>query len=209
MPPEARFSRPNLIGADVRQLNQTIRIVSLLLALGVAGSAQADDITMKLGYTKSPQLFALFNTILPIFKKPSNITVEPVAVDPGQELALGDGSAFDAMLFDNQEAADQIVANRHGVNRLDAIYEDSVIVGPASDPAGIRGLKDAAKAFAQIAAKKAAFASRGDNSSTNQLELKLWKSAGVDPAKEKAWYSKVGRAWSPPSRRPRPRTPTR
>jgi tungstate transport system substrate-binding protein len=101
------------------------------------------------------------------------------------------------MLFDDRAAAEKIVATEHGVNRLDAVYDDFVIVGPASDPAGIRGFTDAGKALAQIAAKGAAFASRGDGSSANQLELKLWKSAGVEPEKGLAWYNKAGQGMEP------------
>jgi tungstate transport system substrate-binding protein len=192
-----RSSRPDLIGVAVRQINQMIRIVPVLFSLAIASSAHADEISMTLGVTKSARLSGLLDHILPIFKKASNITVEPVAVDPGQEVAVGDQAVLDAMLFDNQAAADQIVGDKHGVNRLDAIYDDFVIVGPASDPAGIRGLKDAAKALAQIAAKGAPFASRGDDSSTNQRELWLWKSAAVEPGKGTAWYSKVGLGMEP------------
>ena len=101
------------------------------------------------------------------------------------------------MLFDDRAAAEKIVATEHGVNRLDAVYDDFVIVGPASDPAAIRGFTDAGKALAQIAAKGAAFASRGDGSSANQLELKLWKSAGVEPEKGLAWYNKAGQGMEP------------
>jgi tungstate transport system substrate-binding protein len=181
----------------VRQINQMIRIVSVLFSLAVVGGAHADEISMTLGVTKSAQLSGLLDHILPIFKAASNIKVEPVAVDPGQEVAVGDQAAVDAMLLDDKAAADKIVADKHGVNRLDAIYDDFVIVGPASDPAGIRGLKDAAKAFAQIAAKGAPFVSRGDDSNTNQLELRLWKSAAVEPGEGTAWYSKVGQGLEP------------
>lgn len=152
---------------------------------------------MTLGVTKSAQLSGLLDYILPIFKAASNVTVEVVAVDPGQEVAVAERGDVDAMLFDDRAAAEKIVADNHGVNRLDAIYDDFVIVGPTSDPAGIRGLKDAGKAFAQIAAKGALFASRSDDSSTNRLELQLWKSADVEPGKGTAWYSKVGQGVEP------------
>lgn len=181
----------------MRQIKQMTGVVFLLFSLVFATSAYADDIVMTLGVTKSTQLSALLDHILPIFKAASNIKVEVVAVNPGEEVAQGERTEFDAMLFDDRAAADKIVAENHGVNRLDAIYDDFVIVGPGSDPAGIRGFTDAGKAFAQIAAKGASFASRGDGSSTNRLELQLWKSASVEPGKGTAWYSKTAQGMEP------------
>ena len=181
----------------MRQINQMIRVASLLFSLVVVSGAHAEDPFMTLGVTKSAQLSGLLDYILPIFKAASNVKVEVVAVDPGQEVAVAERTEVDAMLFDDRAAAEKIVADNHGVNRLDAIYDDFVIVGPSSDPAGIRGLNDAGKAFAQIAAKGALFASRSDDSSINRLELRLWKSADVEPGKGTAWYSKVGQGMEP------------
>src|ERR1700753_3175061 len=165
---------------------QIARVVPLICALLVAAGAYAEDVVMTLGVSKSAELKGLLDYILPIFKAASNVKVEIVAVDPGQELALAERAEVDAMLFDDRAAAGQIVAAQHGVNRLDAIYDDFVIVGPASDPAGIRGSTDAAKALAQIAAKAAPFASRGDDSRVNRLGLQRWKAAGVEPGSSTA-----------------------
>jgi ABC-type tungstate transport system permease subunit len=96
-----------------------------------------------------------------------------------------------ALLLDDRPAEDKIIADGYGVVRFDAMYDDFVIVGPSSDPAGIRGFNDAGKAFAQIAATGALFASRGDDSGTNRLELRIWKSAGAEPDKQAAWYRDV------------------
>ena len=84
------------------------------------------------------------------------------------------------------------MAGGYGIDRRDVMYNDFVIVGPRFDPAGIRGLKDAARAFAQIAAKGVLFASRGDSGGTYRMELRLWKLAGVEPAGQ-AWYRDVDR----------------
>jgi tungstate transport system substrate-binding protein len=192
-----RSSRPDLIGAAVRQLNQMIRIVSLLFSLVFASGGHADDLSMRLGVTKSTQLSGLLDYILPIFQTASNLKVHVVLIDPGQEAAMAERGELDAMLLDDRPAADTIIAGGHGINRLDAMYDDFVIVGPSSDPAGIRGLSDAGKAFAQIAAKGALFASRSDDSSTNRMELRLWKSADVEPGKGTAWYSSVGQGMEP------------
>jgi tungstate transport system substrate-binding protein len=181
----------------VRQIIQMTRVVAMLFPLVLATSAHADDIVMTLGVSKSTQLSGLLDYILPIFKTASNVKVEVVAVEPGQELALAARAEVDAMLLDDRAAAEKIVAGQHGVNRLDAVYDDFVIVGPSSDPAGIRGFTDAGKAFAQIAAKGAPFASRGDGSTANRLELQLWKSAGVEPGGGVAWYSKSGQGMEP------------
>jgi tungstate transport system substrate-binding protein len=190
------MSRPDLIGAAVRKINHVVRIACLVLLLAAARGAYADDISMTLGVTKSSQLAGLLDHILPIFKAASNIKVEVVAVEPGDEIARADRTEFDAMLFDNKEAAEKIVADNHGTNRLDAVYDDFIIVGPASDPAGVRGLSDAGKALAQIAAKGTPFVGRVDDSSVGRLELQLWKSAGVEPEKT-GWYSKSGQAMEP------------
>ena len=181
----------------MRNMNRTIRIASLLLSVVFASNAYADDIVMTLGVSKSTQLSGLLDHILPVFKAASNIKVEVVAIKPGEEVAVADRTEVDAFLIDDRAAAEKIVADNHGVNRLDAIYDDFVIVGPKSDPAGIRGLTAASKAFAQIAAKGAPFVSRGDDSSTNQLELQLWKSAEFEPGTGTTWYSKAGKDMEP------------
>jgi tungstate transport system substrate-binding protein len=90
---------------------------------------------------------------------------------------------------------DKFVADGHGIDRRDVMYNDFVIVGPKSDPAGIRGLTDAHDAFRRIAAKAAPFASRGDDSGTNRMELRFWKSLGVAPAG--AWYRELGQGMGP------------
>jgi tungstate transport system substrate-binding protein len=176
----------------VQQINRVIRIVSLLFSLVVMSSAHADDLSMTLAVTKSTQLSGLLNYILPIFQTAANLKVQVILVDPGQEVAVAERGDVDAMLFDDRPAEDKIVAKGYGINRLDAMYDDYVIVGPSSDPAGIHGFNDTRKAFAQIAAKRALFASRGDDSSTNRLELRLWKSADVKLGKKATWYRGVG-----------------
>src|SRR5690606_5449339 len=85
---------------------------------------------------------------------------------------------------------DKFVAEGHGVNRRSVMYNDFVIVGPKQDPAGVRGLKDAAAAFARIMEKEAVFVSRGDDSGTHKKELELWQSVGVKPGG--AWYREAG-----------------
>ena len=92
---------------------------------------------------------------------------------------------------------DKFVADGNGIDRRGVMYNDFVIVGPKSDPAGIRGLMSAREAFARIAAAMAAFASRGDDSGTNRMELRLWRSAKLAPDKSSAWYRDLGQGMGP------------
>jgi tungstate transport system substrate-binding protein len=168
-----------------------IRIVAVLLSLVAASNAHADEF-MTLGAAKSAQLSGLLDHLLPIFQATANLPVHVVAVDAGQDVAIGERGEADALLLDDRAAEDKIVADGHGLDRRDAVSSDFVIVGPSSDPAGIRGLDDARKAFAQIAASGALFASRGDDSRTHRMELRLWNAAGIQPGKATAWYRELG-----------------
>jgi tungstate transport system substrate-binding protein len=163
------------------------RMFFLLLCLAAGGSAHAQEF-MTLGATKSTHLSGLLDYALPIFQAASNLNVHVVAIDRGQSVAIGERGDAEALLLADRPAEDKIVADGYGVIRSDAIYSDFVIVGPGSDPAGIRGVSDAGKAFALIAAKGALFASRGDDSGVNRRELRLWKSAGAAPNAATAWY---------------------
>jgi tungstate transport system substrate-binding protein len=169
---------------------------TLLLALaGVVsgiGDGQADERFITLSSTTSTQDSGLFDYILPIFRAATGLSVHVVAVGTGQALAIGERGDADALLVHDRPGEDKFVADGFGIDRRDVMYNDFVIVGPGGDPAGIRGLTDARKAFGQIAARRATFVSRGDDSGTNRMELRLWKSAGVTPGKADAWYRDVG-----------------
>jgi tungstate transport system substrate-binding protein len=169
-----------------------IRIAALLVSMVLVSTAQADERFITLSSTTSTQDSGLFDHILPIFRAATGLDVHVVAVGTGQALAIAARGDADALLVHDRAGEDKFVADGYGIDRRDVMYNDFVIVGPSSDPAGIRGLNDARKAFAQIAAKRAAFASRGDDSGTNRMELRLWKSAGFEPAKGDAWYRDVG-----------------
>lgn len=167
-------------------------ILPLLLSLSVAPAAHADGPYLTLGTTDVPELSGLFNFILPIFKAASNLDVRVVAADAGQPAAVEKSSDLNALLLASRSLEDKLVADSYGLNPRNAIYDDLVIVGPRLDPAGIRGLKDARKALARIAATHASFASRGDDSSTHRVELQLWKSAGLHPDSQAGWYHALG-----------------
>ena len=174
-----------------------IRVVAFLLSMSLAGGAAAQDRFITLSSTTSTQDSGLFDHILPRFKSEKGIDVHVVAVGTGQALAIGARGDADALLVHDRAGEDKFVADGYGIDRRDVMYNDFVIVGPKSDPAAIRGLKNAREAFARIAAARATFASRGDDSGTNRMELRLWKSATLAPDKSSSWYRDLGQGMGP------------
>jgi tungstate transport system substrate-binding protein len=153
--------------------------------------------------TTSPQDSGLFEHILPIFRSATGLHVEVVAVGTGEALVTGRSGHADALLVHDPLGGDKFVADGFGIDRRDVMYNDFVIVGPSNDPAHIRGLKDVKMALAQIAAARVPFASRGDDSGTARMEirlweladgidLRLWKSAGDEPHHNAGWYRCLG-----------------
>jgi tungstate transport system substrate-binding protein len=173
-----------------------IRIFVLLLA-ALCSEARAQDRFITLSSTTSTQDSGLFGHILPIFKAARNIDVHVVAVGTGQALAIGERGDADALLVHDRPGEDKFVAEGYGIDRRDVMYNDFVIVGPKADPAGIRGLADAREAFRRIAASAAVFASRGDDSGTNRMELRFWKSLGITPDPHGSWYRDLGQGMGP------------
>jgi len=174
-----------------------IRIVGLLIAVLFISPANAGERFITLSSTTSTQDSGLFGHILPLFRAATGVTVHVVAVGTGQALAIGARGDADALLVHDRAGEDKFVADGFGIDRRDVMYNDFVIVGPSTDPAHVRGLKDARKALAQIAAAAAPFASRGDDSGTNRMELRLWKSAGIAPDPHSGWYRDLGQGMGP------------
>ena len=164
-----------------------------LAAIGPIGPAAAQDRFIVVQSTTSTQNSGLYEHILPMFADRTGIEVRVVAVGTGQAIrnaANGDG---DVLLVHSRAEEGKFVADGHGVARHDVMYNDFVIVGPRSDPAGIAGMTDAVAALTRIAEAEAPFASRGDDSGTHQAELGLWKEAGVDVnAASGGWYRETG-----------------
>lgn len=147
---------------------------------------------LRLATTTSTADTGLLNAILPDFNSKYNARVDVVAVGTGQALAIGATGDADVVLVHARAQEDKFVAAGDGINRLDVMYNDFVIVGPKSDPASIKGLGSAADAFSLIAEKQAVFASRGDKSGTNTKELSIWATAGITPTKSDTWYQAIG-----------------
>jgi tungstate transport system substrate-binding protein len=143
-----------------------------------------------LATTTSTRDSGLLDFILPDFESQYNVKVDVVAVGSGQAMKIGQDGNAEVLLVHSPAAEQQFMADGHGVRREDVMYNDFVIVGPASDPAGVKGMKNAAKVFTTIADAQAKFVSRGDNSGTDVKEHDIWKAANITP--EGAWYISAG-----------------
>ncbi len=145
-----------------------------------------------LASTTSTQDSGLFDVLLPEFTKAfPHYTVNVIAVGTGEALKLGEQKDADVLLVHAPASEKEFVANGFGTERREVMYNDFVLNGPESDPAGVKGMTDAAAAFAKIAETGSRFVSRGDDSGTNKKELEIWKAASVDPGGED-WYESIG-----------------
>ena len=168
--------------------------LALILALTAAGSpsAFADD-SIIVQSTTSTANSGLYDYLLPMFRQDSGITVNVVAVGTGQAIKNARNCDGDVLLVHARAAEEKFVAEGYGVTRRDVMYNDFVFVGPPADPAGIAGGGNAVEALKKIAASKARFASRGDNSGTHKKEVALWRQTGIDPTVGSGnWYLETG-----------------
>ena len=157
--------------------------------LFVASSAWAGQAVI-LSTTTSTQDSGLLDVLIPMFEKKTGYTVKTISVGTGQSLALAGKGEADVCLVHAPDSEKKYVADGLLLNRRLVMHNDYLIVGPAEDPAKIKGMKSAVEAMQRIAEAKATFVSRGDNSGTHQLEKKLWQEAKVSPSG--AWYLSAG-----------------
>jgi tungstate transport system substrate-binding protein len=169
-------------------------LLCLLLAAWLAACAPAQPTSqvLRLATTTSTADSGLLNAILPAFENQFNARVDVIAAGTGQALELGANGDVDVVLVHARAREMAFVEAGHGRGRLDVMYNDFILVGPAADPAGARGCATAAEALGRIAAAGAAFASRGDDSGTHSKELSLWAAAGLAPAADLPWYLSLG-----------------
>jgi tungstate transport system substrate-binding protein len=177
-------------------------VAGLLVALAtLTGASCSDDDSdqsgsgkdkgqMILATTTSTQDSGLLDEIVPRFDNESNCSVKTVAVGSGEALELGEKGNADVLLVHSPEAEVEFMNGGHGVSRKAVMHNDFVVVGPADDPAKIKGQGSAADAFTHIANVKAPFASRADESGTNKKELAIWEAAGIEP--KGSWYIETG-----------------
>ena len=175
-----------------RKLGSLAALWALVIALGLGGCAFWPERSLVLATTTSTYDSGLLDAILPAFEEEHNVKVSVVAVGTGQALALAARGDVDVVLVHAPDREIEFVRDGFGVNRKYVMYNDFVILGPEDDPAGIRGLNDAADAFRRISAMESTFVSRGDESGTHIKEVSLWASAGVGDLENREWRLSVG-----------------
>jgi tungstate transport system substrate-binding protein len=143
-----------------------------------------------LATTTSTEDSGLLQAILPVFEAQSGVKVDVIAVGTGQAITLGKDGNADVLLVHARAQEDAFMADGHGVRREDVMHNDFVILGPQSDPAGLKQATSAADAFAALAQARATFISRGDDSGTHSKEKAVWKAAGIEPSGD--WYISAG-----------------
>jgi len=164
-------------------------LISLGFALSLTSSALAQSTVVILSTTTSTQDSGLLDVLVPMFEKKTGLTVKTISVGTGQALALAARGEADVTLAHAPSVEKKYVDEGKMLNRRLVMYNDFIIVGPADDPARIKGLK-AVDAVKRIAESRSRFVSRGDKSGTHVLEQALWKQAGIEP--QGPWYIESG-----------------
>jgi tungstate transport system substrate-binding protein len=169
------------------------RLILAVAAFLVGGPAIAQDRSIVVASTTSTQDSGIFGHILPLFEAKTGIQVKVIAQGTGQALDTGRRGDADVVFVHARAAEEKFLSDGFGVKRFPVMYNDFILVGPKSDPAGVAGTKDIVAALKALKDKQTPFVSRGDRSGTHQAELALWKTAGIDIANEKGpWYREIG-----------------
>lgn len=176
--------------------SSVLMITAILFTFSPIGAQAASDTSLNQSPI-APRKIMLASTIGPIdagivgaleeaFTKKTGIIIEHKGAGTGQALKMAETGNFDLVLVHARALEEKFVADGFGTKRYDVMYNDFVVLGPAADPAGVRGMKDAAAALRKIANAKVFFVTRGDKSGTHVKELEVWKKAGIEP--QGAWY---------------------
>lgn len=182
--------RPSLPGLRAGLCALLLSVLSL--------PVQAAERFITVASTTSTEQSGLFGYLLPKFTGKTGIEVRVVAVGTGQAIKIAQQGDADVLFVHHQPSEEKFVAEGYGVQRFPVMYNDFIVVGPDTDPAGIRGGHDVVTAFKAIAGKQAPFASRGDDSGTHKAELALWEAAGIDvKAASGSWYRETGSGMGP------------
>ena len=176
-----------------RIFHTTVALSVLILVFGSvhvygAGGYEKNVI---LATTTSTQDSGLLDVLIPLFEKKTGYFVKTIAVGSGQAMAMGQKGEADVLLVHSPEAEMKFVADGYGINRRLVMHNDFILVGPAVDPARVKGITSTADAFKKIAAANSLFMSRGDNSGTNAKEKAIWKAAGITVEGQR-WYQQTG-----------------
>lgn len=173
----------------LRPMKKMILPLAFTLILSSASLNLAVE-RLKISSTTSTDNSGLFGALNPPFEERFNCRVDIIAVGTGKALKIASRGDVDVVFVHARQAEDKFLTDGYGVNRRDVMYNDFVIIGPAADPARIRGMKDAKEALRTISQTEALFISRGDDSGTYKKELALWEKAGIVP--QGIWYSEAG-----------------
>jgi len=166
-------------------------MITLVFSLPVSLHSSPNRGEIILATTTSTQDSGLLDVLIPLFERKTGYFVKTIAVGSGQALALGRRGEADVLLVHAPEDERAFVAAGFGIHRRSVMYNDFIIVGPPSDPAGINGVRSAVDAFRKIACARAPFLSRGDNSGTHGKEKAVWSLAGIKVEGEQ-WYQETG-----------------
>jgi tungstate transport system substrate-binding protein len=177
-----------------RKLVAVAVLLAVLASLGsyaLLSSPEGTSIT--LASTTSTENSGLLGYLLPIFQDESGIRVRVVAVGTGQAMRMAMKGDADVILVHHRPSEEEFVNEGYGVERIDVMHNDFVIVGPASDPAGIKGMTDTAAALGRVRSSRAVFVSRGDDSGTHKRELSLWEAMDLQSGDDDLdWYRESG-----------------
>ncbi len=191
----------------------SVWVAALCVVVGMQSGAMAEEKVLKMSTTTSTQSSGLLDLLLPEFKKDTGVAVKVIAKGTGAAIRDGQDGNVDVIFVHAKGREEKFVADGFGTKRYAVMHNDFVILGPTADPAKIKGMSDAGKALGMIAAAKATFVSRGDDSGTHTKEQFLWGQSAVDlvektqtivkkgtkkdvsskvPADSDAWYRSIG-----------------
>ena len=171
-------------------VSRIVPFLAVFLAMSLCPQLNAAETAppkVMLASTIGPIDAGIVGALEEAFTKKTGILVEHTGAGTGQALKLAESGQYDLVLVHAKVLEEKFVADGFGTKRYDLMYNDFVVLGPAADPAGIRGMRDAAAALRKIAGAKALFVTRGDKSGTHVKELEVWKKAGIEP--QGAWYT--------------------
>jgi tungstate transport system substrate-binding protein len=168
-------------------------LIAMIAVFALAPPALAQERSIVVASTTSTEDSGLFGYLLPLFKARTGIAVKVVALGTGQALDAARRGDADVVFVHAKAEEEKFLAEGFGVKRFPVMYNDFVLIGPKSDPAGIKGSSDIVAALRTLKDKAAPFISRGDRSGTHLAELNLWKLAGIEIAADKGpWYKAIG-----------------
>lgn len=180
----------------MKEERRWIAVLILVACCLAAGEGRADQAVLRMATTTSTDNTGLLDVLGPRFKADTGIELQWVAVGTGKALELGKNCDVDVLFVHAPEAERKFVQDGYGIDRREVMYNDFVLIGPAADPAGIKG-QGVIEALKTVAERGAVFVSRGDASGTHKKELSLWEKAGVSGIDKETWYVQTGQGMLP------------